>query len=90
MVIVSDVYHLLPVGFQPTLLYFVLNHLQEPLAHAVSITTSGTTFCTTKSSFVLLFLIEFIACFCCGGYALSHIPQAFLRNDNNHKATNRV
>ena len=64
--------HLLPLGFQPMLLYFVLNHFQEPLDHAVSITT-GTTSCTAKSSFVLLFLFELIAC--CGGYALSHVPQ---------------
>ena len=78
MVIIVMCIHLMPVGFQPMLLYFFLNHFQEPLAHAVSIPT-GTTSCTAKSS---LFLIEFIACFCCcGRYALSHISQAFLRYD---------
>ena len=45
---------------------------------------------TTKSSFVLFFLIEFIACFCCcGGYALSHIPEAFLPYYNIHNTTIR-
>ena len=76
--IFSDVYSSLACRI-PTHLALLRSepHFQEPLAHAVFITT-GTTSCTAKSSFVMLFLIEFIACFCCcGGYALSHILKLF-------------
>ena len=81
VVIVSDVYPSLPCRI-PTHVALLCS---EPFPGAIGITT-GTTSCTAKSS---LFIIEFIACFRCGGYALSHIPQAFLRYDSNHKATIR-
>ena len=59
VVIVSDVYPSLSCRIPTHVALLRSEPLQEPLAHAVSITTD-TTSCTAKFSFILLFLIEFI------------------------------